>query len=199
MADSRLILQFTITLLGIDPPVWRRIQVPAEYTFWDLHVAIQDSMGWLDCHLHMFSFGKRITIGIPDEEDPRNKTLPGWDTYVEEYFVSLGTRTLYDYDFGDGWRHDVLFEGILSRERGTKYPVCIGGARACPPEDCGGLGGYTDMISILRNPHHEEHRQMIGWLKGHAKNYYPFDPERFEPAQVLFDNPKRRLKRTIDP
>ena len=131
------ILQFKIVLKGISPPIWRRIQVPCTYTFWDLHVAIQDSMGWLDYHLHMFqvrdrSTGKRILIGIPDDDGfpGAPEVLPGWTIPVARY-VTLADRSLaYEYDFGDDWQHSVILEEIASRDADTQYPVCIGGRRA---------------------------------------------------------------------
>ena len=117
------ILQFKVTLLGIKPPIWRRIQVPCTYSFWDLHVAIQDAMGWLDYHLHQFSVRvpgsrKPILIGIPDEngflDDP--EILPGWELPVARFITLADRRTKYDYDFGDGWEHSVILERIEPRK-----------------------------------------------------------------------------------
>jgi len=105
------IYQFKITLKGIKPPIWRRIQVPETYTFWDLHVAIQDSMGWSDYHLHQFeildpSIGKKVLIGIPDDEnDWLIKTLPDWKQKISRYFSMENSKANYEYDFGDGWEH----------------------------------------------------------------------------------------------
>src|SRR5262245_50269624 len=108
------VLQFKITLQNTDPPIWRRLRVPANYTFWDLHVAIQDCMGWTDTHLHAFRIppplrGEPLEIGIPDEEDP-NRCMPGWEVKVLAYLNEPGSRADYKYDFGDGWEHDVFLE-----------------------------------------------------------------------------------------
>lgn len=173
--------------------------MPANYTFWDLHVAIQDSMGWLDYHLHIFRIKmpnkKTLTeIGIPDEEYDDQIILPGWQIPIAEYFTMPGKQAMYDYDLGDNWLHYILLEGILLKEKDIKYPICIRGERACPPEDCGGVSGYYNMVEILSNLEHPEHLEYVEWLKGHAKNYYPYDPSNFDPSKVHFRNPKKRFK-----
>ncbi len=191
-------LQFRIELMGITPMIWRRIEVPSTYSFWDLHVAIQDSMGWLDYHLHEFSIDPRrnakpISIGLPEGELD-TEFLPGWDVPVSRYLGEPGDECLYMYDFGDGWEHRVALEDIHPQQRGVKYPVCTDGERACPPEDCGGIGGYYNLLEILADPEHEEYESMVSWLNEHARNYWPHDPARFERSEVKFDNPKKRLK-----
>jgi len=194
-----LVYQFHIKLLGIEPMIWRRIQVPAKFSFWDLHVAIQDTMGWLDYHLHAYRVRQKykkkpIEIGIPQDEWDGEDVIPGWEATVSDYFTELGQTMEYEYDFGDGWEHELLFEGILLKEKDASYPRCIDGARACPPEDCGSIPGYYNLLEILSNPHHPEYEDHVEWLKGHAKNYHPYDPERFSPQNVQFDNPKKRWK-----
>lgn len=193
MNTRRPILQFKVQLRDIKPAIWRRIEIPGSYTFWDLHVAIQDAMGWLDSHLHAFRIGDRRTraeveIGTPDpdrfEGDP--ELLPGWRVPVMEYLAEAGHRVQYDYDFGDGWEHDLLLEELKPRQAKTKYPRCLAGSRACPPEDCGGPGGYAQLLETLANPTDSEHESMLEWLGG------PFDPEAFDPREVQFDNPKKR-------
>lgn len=196
-----MIHQYKITLRDVMPAVWRRVQVPEKYTFWDLHVAIQDVMGWLDYHLHAFRFpeamGQRaIEIGIPDEES-NQPLMPGWEVSISDYFIRPGVSALYEYDFGDGWQHDVVLEAVALGEAKLKYPRCVAGERACPPEDCGGLPGYEHLLEVLRQPKHPERAEMIEWLKGHAKNYHPFDPEHFEAESVRFSNPKRRLAKAL--
>jgi len=199
MANStkKLIYQFRITLLQIAPSIWRRIQVPERYTFWDLHVAIQDSMGWLDYHLHAFDLqryeGKSaVEIGIPDNETRDLRTIAGWEVGIADHFIRPGISIPYKYDFGDGWVHDIVLEGILVGEPKWKYPRCIAGERACPPEDCGGSDGYYRLLEILRAAEHPEHSDTIAWLKGHARNYHPYDPECFDPQAVRFSDPKKR-------
>src|SRR5680860_494830 len=117
-----LVHQCRVTLFEVEPTVWRRIQTPAGCSFWDLHVAIQDSMGWLDSHLHVFHIkkprGRKVwEIGFPDEF--REGTLPGWQTAVADYFTEPGATAAYEYDFGDGWEHEVLLEGVLLAEPGV--------------------------------------------------------------------------------
>ena len=196
MVNSKTIYQFRVTLLEIEPPIWRRIQVPADYSFWDLHVAIQDSMGWLDYHLHEFKLRKPrgrkvVEIGIPDTETDRD-VLPGWEVPISTYFTGLGVRAAYDYDFGDDWHHEVLLEGILLKDSSVKYPICVAGKRACPPEDCGGTPGYEELLGVLATTHTEEYKDMAAWLKNHVKNYFPYRPEHFDPNAVKFWNPTKR-------
>lgn len=202
MKRNHLVLQFRITLFGISPTIWRRILVPAKYTFWDLHVAIQDSMGWLDYHLHQFSIETKdkglIKIGIPDDDfDDDNYTEPGWKVATIKYFQRPGDSATYEYDFGDNWEHEVLLEGILLGEKDVNYPQCTGGEYACPPEDCHGTYGYEHLLRVLADPRHDEFEDMKEWLKGHAKDYWPFDPERFDPTSVRFDDPDVRWEKAF--
>jgi hypothetical protein len=200
MKKQSQISQFKITLLEVSPRVWRRIQVPADYTFWDLHVAIQDSMGWLDSHLHAFFFerdGKRIEIGIPVEPPDDHPFFSGVDVKLTEYFTEPGAKSRYDYDFGDDWQHEVLYEGISHREDGVKYPHCVDGRYPCPPEDCGGPGGYARLRRILRNPKHKEYLETVQWMEGMAglSRRAPFDDRN--PGAVRFDNPRTRLRMAL--
>ena len=163
--------QFKVTLKGIEPTVWRRIVVPATYSFWDLHVAIQDSMGWLDCHLHAFRLrspesDEAVEIGIPDDDvfEGVEPFLPGWEIPIAAYFGKPGARAEYEYDFGDGWEHEVVLEEITVRAPKVKYPICLDGSGACPPEDCGGVPGYEEMLTALRDPTHEEHESILEWV-----------------------------------
>jgi len=186
------VYQFKITLQGIKPPIWRRIQVPETYTFWDLHVAIQDAMGWLDYHLHEFEIlnpatDSMVNIGLPDD-DFAKRVLLGWNQKIADYFTMENPSANYMYDFGDGWEHKIQLEKILPREKDVIYPVCIKGKRACPPEDCGGVGGYENFLEIIKNPEHDEYEEMLEWA-GEA-----YDPEHFDPKEVKFDDPDKRRK-----
>lgn len=186
----KTIFQFKVSLLGIKPEIWRRIQVPEDYTFWDLHVAIQDAMGWLDKHLHAFHLRDEIEgdveIGIPDEFDER-EVLPCWEIQLDEYFVDVGQEVLYVYDFGDDWGHNILFEGILLGDR-KKYPRLLDGKRACPPEDCGGICGYEDLVKVMKDKSHEEYESMVEWF-GRV-----YEPGEFKKSDVTFDDPGERFK-----
>ncbi|MFQ5855753.1 MAG: plasmid pRiA4b ORF-3 family protein [Anaerolineae bacterium] len=193
-AQFSKIYQFKVVLIGVDPPIWRRIQVPASYTFWDLHVAIQDAMGWWDYHLHEFEVinpatGDRDRIGIPsDEFTPELEWLAGWEIPISAYFSPENPNALYTYDFGDDWHHSVTLERILPRDPDVDYPRCLSGERACPPEDCGGVYGYADFLEAIQDPQHEEHHPMLEWVGG------SFDPEHFHPEEVEFDDPDKRWR-----
>jgi hypothetical protein len=187
------VYQFKITLKGIRPPIWRRIQVPDTYSFWDLHVAIQDAMGWMDYHLHEFIVsdpggGDRVRIGVPDPEYGLQTVLPEEKHFIADWFSPEGDPALYTYDFGDDWEHKVKLEKILPREEGEDYPRCMGGKRACPPEDCGGPWGYRRMLEVLADPGNEEYEDMLEWLVG------GFEPELFHPDAVVFMDPDMRRK-----
>lgn len=190
------VYQFKITLKGIKPPIWRRIQIPETYTFWALHVAIQDAMGWGDYHLHEFeavdpSTGLKVNIGIPDEEFGR-EILPEWKQKITDYFSMENQSANYVYDFGDNWEHKIQLEKILPRDENIQYPVCTAGKRACPPEDCGGVWGYEEFLEAIRDPQHEQHEEMLEWIGG------KFDPEHFDPEEVIFEDPDERLKLTFE-
>lgn len=189
------VFQFRIELQGISPIIWRRILVPSGYNFWDLHVAIQDSMGWNDSHLHHFEIrgkGKRtaVQIGIPDfdRNEDQHEVFPGWEIPVFIYFNDLGKEAKYIYDYGDSWMHTVKLEGCIYREKGITYPIYTGGERACPPEDCGGASGYYNVIETLSNPANDDYEEMKLWV---GKDW---NPELFYKALVIFDNPYKRWK-----
>jgi hypothetical protein len=188
--------QFLIGLCNTDPLVWRRIQVPEVYSFWDLHVAIQDAMGWQDYHLHEFGLfnharGKYEFIGIPDDEVPDRVWLPGWATRISDYFSDEMPLASYVYDFGDHWRHFVAYEGIENAMASVTYPRCIAGARWCPPEDCGGVRGYVDFVEAIADSTHPEHGDLLQWVGG------KFDPDEFAPGAVVFDDPRTRWRQAF--
>jgi hypothetical protein len=139
MIDRRRdLLKIGVELSGILPPIWREILVPATYSFWDLHVGIQDAMGWLDYRLHEFRIkdrgpGNSTIIGIPPEElwEDQLEVPPGWEIPVTGYLFQPGDQAEYEYDFGDGWLHLVTLVSVEPRGKGKRYPQCIAGARAC--------------------------------------------------------------------
>ncbi|MBW2053618.1 MAG: plasmid pRiA4b ORF-3 family protein [Deltaproteobacteria bacterium] len=195
--DNSQVYQFKVTLNETRPPIWRRIQVPAEYTFWALHVAIQDAMGWFDSHLHDFKITNLLTghherFGIPFEDDmdfgEEPSTKPGWEHYIADYFSLENSKAIYEYDFGDGWEHIVLLEKIIPRDDEKIYPICLDGKRACPPEDCGGVWGYENLLEIIADPNHEDYDTWIEWLGE------DFDPEFFDAELIEFDDPAERWK-----
>ncbi len=196
-----LVHQFLIVLTGTAPLVWRRIQVPERYSFWDLHVAIQDAMGWLDYHLHEFRLldakeGQVVSIGIPTDDDTEDRPiLPGWECPLSRFFERPDWHAppaTYAYDFGDDWQHVVAHEGMEPAEESARYPRCIAGARRCPPEDCGGVHGYVEFLQTVENPRHPEHQSTLEWAGGED------DPDVFDPSAIVFDDPRRRWKKAFD-
>lgn len=195
-------MQFKITLRDVKPVVWRRIQVPATYTFWDLHVAISDAMGWMDYHLHDFDLYRKGTplkeslrVGIPDDEGwsiGDDRTIADWTVRLADWFPKQSKQVGYTYDFGDTWQHTVLFEKELPTVKGMTYPICLAGKNACPPEDCGGPWGYQDFKKVMSNSRHPEHQEKAEWYDDF--NVAGFNPEFFDPKAVEFESPRRRLK-----
>lgn len=187
-ATERL-FQFKITLAGSNPPIWRRIQV-RNGSLDKLHEHIQTAMGWTNSHLHHFRVGEQMY---------------GDQDLMEETFLELGyedsTTTKigdilpkdgkpfafqYEYDFGDGWRHEVLFEGCVRAEAQGRYPKCLEGQRACPPEDVGGIRGYAEFLEALADRRHERHDEYRNWIGGR------FDSEAFDPVKAT-----KRMKRGL--
>jgi len=182
--------QFLIVLQETDPLVWRRIEVPDDYSFWDLHVAIQDAMGWTDSHLHEFAVvhsksGRLERLGIPDDND-EDARRPDWKFRLSEYLGRDSPPMAYLYDFGDSWDHAVVHEGRVPVKPSVQYPRCVSGARKCPPEDCGGTRGYREFLEAIGDPEHGEHERLLVWVGG------AFDPDTFDPARVVFDDPQER-------
>jgi hypothetical protein len=179
-----------IELDRTEPLVWRRIEVLASSTFFDLHVAIQDAFGWLDYHLHEFEVGGQC-IGMPDEFAERCIT-PGWTVPLSKYLGHVKTLS-YLYDFGDDWHHTIHVEEV--RSPGVDgYPRCLAGENAVPPEDCGGVLGFQELKEALAKPKSTKYREMRDWLKnGRAKVYWPFDPSAFDPSTVVFRDTAERL------
>ena len=172
------IYQVKITLKYVRPPIWRRVQVRGDITLAKLHEIIQIAMGWFDSHLHQFRMGK-VYYGTPDIDEFSELNLKD-DSKAQlgRVLTKLKQKLIYEYDFGDGWEHEILLEKILPPEPGVRYPRCIGGARACPPEDCGGTGGYANFVTAIGDPNHEEYDEYLDWIGGE------FDPEEFELDEV---------------
>lgn len=201
------VYRFKITLKEVEPPVLRVIEVPGIYSFWDLHVALTDAFVWWDSHLHEWNIknpktGKKERLGIDYEDeyegDPDVKM--DWRVMIAHYFMKRKNPTaIYKYDFGDGWKHLVELEDIHPREAGVIYPRCVDGARACPPDDCGGPWGYQELLKVISDPTHEEYEEKIEWL-GSMKGIdgEDFDPEHFNPAEVRFDDPFKRWNVAFD-
>ncbi len=170
------IYQLKVTLKGITPPIWRRLLIRSDTNLEQLHEVLQTTMGWLGGHLHQF-VADDVQYGVPNDEwgvevqDERRVTLA-------DVAPTAGDRLLYEYDFGDGWEHDLLVEKVLEPEPGATYPVCLKGRRACPPEDVGGIWGYAEFLQILTDPDHPEYEERLEWIGGE------FDPEEFDVEDV---------------
>ncbi|MDX1997214.1 MAG: plasmid pRiA4b ORF-3 family protein [Thermoanaerobaculia bacterium] len=187
------ILVFHVQLDGLLPAIWRRLEIRADRTFWDLHCAIQDAMPWEDLHLHEFRFPEPSLlppIGIPDPDFPEDasRELASWRVPLATGFVGDARVCNYLYDFGDEWHHTVTLEARERTRPGVRYPRCTGGERACPPEDVGGPPGYFEFLTAMLNPAHPEHQSYREWV-GRS-----WDPSAFAFEDVLFGNPKVRLR-----
>ena len=172
--------QIKIQLLKITPPIWRRVIIPSDMLLSDFHKVIQSVMGWTNSHLHQFI--KDETYFLPRMEDDWT-----WDDMnnvdykrrkVSGLLRKENDKIIYEYDFGDSWLHTITLEKITENTRGQKKPVCIAGARNCPPEDCGGPYAYKDFLKVLRNPAHKDHDNFVVWLGE------DFDPEYFSVDEV---------------
>jgi hypothetical protein len=182
------VYRFKIVLRDSAPEIWRRIETQ-DVSLGQLHALIQTAMGWTNSHLHQFEIaGIRYTdprfltddlddFGAIDYSRLRISDL------VAKYGAKL--RMGYEYDFGDGWQHDVVLEEVTDPERGIRYPRCTEGARACPPEDVGGVYGFADFVEAITNPSHSEHDDYLEW-------HGPFDPADFNAAKAT-----RRMRKGL--
>ncbi|HEY86396.1 MAG TPA: plasmid pRiA4b ORF-3 family protein [Chloroflexi bacterium] len=181
-AEPTQVYQIKINLKGAKPPIWRRVLVTDATTLAQMHDIIQTAMGWDDYHLHQFTVGGRyFGRSSPEDfypmQDERKYTL-------RQIVTGVKFKFLYEYDFGDGWEHELLVEKILPLDPESDYPRCIKGKRACPPEDVGGVWGYEGFVEAIKNPKHPEHEDMLEWVG-------EFDPEAFD-----LDEVNARLKYT---
>jgi len=173
------VYEMKVTLDGSTPAIWRRIRVTTDVSLARLHRILQATMGWGGFHRHQFIIRGRY-YGRPDPEG---------EVYDERQFTlgqvvrRAGDRFTYEYDFGDGWMHEVIVERVLPREPWAQYPVCVAGERACPPEDVGGLYGYYDLLEALQNAAIPGHERALEWVGD------GFDPDAFD-----LDTVNRRLR-----
>lgn len=174
------LLQFKITLKGIRPPVWRRFLVPEGLSLSDLHDVIQEVMGWANSHLHQFLY-QRKRYGVPDPDWEIDQVIDDGTVTIKDLGLPPKGKIRYEYDFGDGWEHELLLEKILPAEEQVS-PVCLKGARSCPPEDCGGPWGYENLLEVLKDPEDDEYASWKEWL-----------PEDFDPEHFNLDGINSRL------
>ncbi|MDA8394960.1 MAG: plasmid pRiA4b ORF-3 family protein [Candidatus Dormibacteraeota bacterium] len=176
------IYQLKITLKGVEPPVWRRLQVSAGIDLRQLHLLLQVVMGWHNEHLYEFRVGRRY-FGEPEPKSWAvgglgRPTLDAGNTRLLEIAPRARSKFLYTYDMGDSWEHQTLVEKVTTPEPGVHYPTCLAGERACPPEDCGGVWGYADILAALRDPDAPESAERLEWLGD------VFEPDKFDLAGV---------------
>ncbi|MCG6969283.1 MAG: plasmid pRiA4b ORF-3 family protein [Gammaproteobacteria bacterium] len=172
----RSIYQLKITLKYAEPPIWRRLLITSTDNLEDVHIAIQIVMGWTNSHMHEFAKGGD-RYGVPDADFPSDVRDES-EYRLDQVLKKEKDRLNYEYDFGDGWEHEVLLEKILPFEPGTVLPVCLKGGRACPPEDVGGIPGYEMFLETISDPSHPEYEELLEWCGGE------FDPEHFDLAQT---------------
>jgi hypothetical protein len=176
-ASSAVVYQFKIDLLYTKPPIWRRIQM-ADGTLDDLHEQIQSAFGWTNSHLHEFAIDKKryCTPSLCDDDFGEMKAEDSTQTRLSNLFARRrkGFQFHYIYDFGDSWEHAIVFEGAVDADPKAKYPLCLDGARAGPPDDCGGVPGYYHLLEVLADSKHPEYEDMKEWVDDN------FDPDRFD-------------------
>ena len=176
-----------ITLEWLEPAIWREVAVASDTTLAQLHEVIQIVMDWDDYHLHKFVLGRRHRRRGAQVPDPR-VFVPRFGKFSEvdmdgedegevtlaQLCPKVGGVLTYEYDFGDSWEHLVEVRQITAADDVVVYPICLAGARAGPPEDCGGAPGYYRLVEVVADPKHEDHAELVDWL-GEA-----FDPEAFD-------------------
>jgi hypothetical protein len=167
------VFQLLVTLDQVEPTIWRRLLVPTDITLGKLHFVLNEVMGWTCSHLHSFGLRDR-RFGDPRLDPDRELGFEDERKVKLESLVGEKQSLRYDYDLGDSWEHEVLVEKRLEVDERLCYPLCIGGARACPPEDCGGVPGYARLVAALTDSDDAEHDELLTWVGGH------FDPEGFD-------------------
>ncbi|MDT8400015.1 MAG: plasmid pRiA4b ORF-3 family protein [Pseudomonadales bacterium] len=174
--NLREIYQLKVTLKNIRPAIWRRVLVSSVTDLSELHRILQIVMGWSDNHMHLFVAGNQhFGNSDPDHDD---RTLNETGVKLESLLKGRKDRLVYEYDFGDGWEHEVVLEEVLPYSIAQVLPLCMAGGRTCPPEDVGGPWGYELFLTALGDEHHPEHHEMCAWVGEQ------FDPEHFDVLQV---------------
>ena len=177
-----------VTLRGSRPPIWRRLEVLSGTSLEQLHHIMQEAFGWENCHMWVFSTALG-EFGIPDRELGHRSASA---KKLHDVAPQAGDRIGYTYDFGDNWEHDILIEAVTATEPDTTYARCITGRRAGPPEDCGGIWGYENLLQILADPGDEEHYDRLEWLGLHSA-------DDFSPATIDLDAVNTALGRLAKP
>lgn len=171
--------QLKVTLRLVKPPVWRRVVVRSDLSLGELTPILEGAMGWLGGHLHAFDVDG-TWYGTPDPDWPSDD-LDENRYRLRDVLPAVGDKMRWDYDFGDGWEHNVVVEKIVQAEPGVEYPLCLAGKRACPPEDCGGPTGYARLLEVLADRSHPEHDELREWAPNR------FDPDCFDVEETSLE------------
>ena len=185
----REVIQLKVTLAEIEPPVWRRLRIPMDCTLARLHQVIQAAFGWEDSHLHRFVIHGEDYMAVDPDNEPETRDE---EVALKRLGLRLKSKFRYQYDFGDRWEHLILVDGLLLLEEPAHVPVCVGGQRACPPEDCGGAGGYQDMLDALRDPKDPRGEELRFWLGNRPWNAEAFDLDQVNEAIAKAIAPRGR-------
>lgn len=173
-AMAATVHRLKITLRSIRPPIWRRVEVDSTLTLYELSAVLEAAIGWLGGHLHAYE-ADGITYELPDEDSSfRRPTVDERKARLNKVLPHVGAKMRFDYDVGDGWSHDIIVEAVEPAHADIDYPQCLSGKRACPPDDCGGPWGYSELLDILANPKHPEYAERLEWLGG------SYNPEAFD-------------------
>ncbi len=175
------IYQFKVSLKDAPLPIWRRIEISSLVNFEDLHEAIQQFMGWYNCHLWQFEKGDYCLVDSQETLSEYGDELAA-NVLLAEFFKKPKDKITYLYDMGDGWEHEVVLEKVLTSEAGIRYPRCTKGKGACPPEDCGGVWGYAELLETLKDPKNPDYEDMCEWLD--IENGEEWDPTFFDIEEV---------------
>lgn len=168
------VYELHVELEDIEPLIWRRILVPAAITLPKLHDLLQLVMGWTDSHLHSFQIGDRTFSSGPAGELAELEMLNEKKYTLEAVLGDSIREFVYEYYFGDSWRHRIKVKSVAKPNTEWFYPLCVAGARAAPPDDVGGVTGYAEFLSAIDDPKHAEHDSMLVWIGG------AFDPAGFD-------------------
>lgn len=171
---EKYIYQIKVSLQHLNPPIWRRILISSEDDLGQLHAAIQITMGWENAHLHRFEHDD--TQYLPEEFSDDEEGYEGIP--LSAFLKEAKDEMLYIYDFGDHWEHTITLEKILPFDEKQPLPYCLDGKMACPPEGCGGFGGYEHLVEVMKDPKHEDYKEQLSWLGG------KFDPEDFMQSDI---------------
>lgn len=171
------VFQLKITLKNTKPPIWRRVQINPDISLNELHYLVQLVMGWTNSHLHQFEYhgqyygDERLWQESYDEADMKNSLK----TKVGKVLKNEKDKLQYEYDMGDSWDHEILLEKITTTDTPLSHPVCLKGAMRCPPEDCGGVWGYAELVEAMKDPKSKRYKELSEWM-----GIDDFDPEEFD-------------------